>query len=308
MKGLSPALRPARPDDLRPVAEIVRACDDHDLGDPDPIESTLVDLRADWQRPGYEAWVAEEGNERVIAWTGLEVHRLDLARIDPNGGVLPAWRSRGVGAALVERAEARARVIEPQPRLLTTVVVGENPSAIALFEGRGYRRTERSWHMSIELDGPPREPVWPAGLAVRTYRPGSDDRPLYELIATAFADNEGYDSSGRTFEEFEKFALRRDLDPSLYFVVEERARVVGAVLCPQYPGEGWIRQLAVHRDYRGRGLGTALLRHAFGEFYRRDLPRAGLTVDSWNTTGAKRLYEREGMTTRGVMDHYERPL
>jgi mycothiol synthase len=55
--------------------------------------------------------------------------------------------------------------------------------------------------------------------------------------------------------------------------------------------------VAVRRDRRGRGLGTALLHQAFGELYRRGQRRVGLVVDSWNTTGAKQLYEKVGMRT-----------
>jgi mycothiol synthase len=60
-------------------------------------------------------------------------------------------------------------------------------------------------------------------------------------------------------------------------------------------GAGWIGAIGVLRPWRQRGLGLALLRHAFGEFYRRGQPRAGLGVDAQNPTGATRLYERAGM-------------
>ena len=59
-----------------------------------------------------------------------------------------------------------------------------------------------------------------------------------------------------------------------------------------------MRQLAVSRDWRRRGLGTALLRQAMSEFSRRGRRELGLVVDSWNRTGAKELYERAGMIGR----------
>jgi ribosomal protein S18 acetylase RimI-like enzyme len=78
------------------------------------------------------------------------------------------------------------------------------------------------------------------------------------------------------------------------------------VLCPWYPDTGWIRQVAVRADQRGQGLGLALLHHAFGALYERGHREVGLGVDEWNETGAKRLYERAGMTA--VLEHrwYER--
>ena len=47
--------------------------------------------------------------------------------------------------------------------------------------------------------------------------------------------------------------------------------------------------------WRKRGLGLALLRQAFAEFYRHGWTQVGLDVDSESETGATRLYERAGM-------------
>ena len=70
-----------------------------------------------------------------------------------------------------------------------------------------------------------------------------------------------------------------DPGPGLWFLAEADGKLVGAVLCPNYEDEGWIRQLAVARDWRRRGLGTALLRQALGEFHRRGRNRVGLVVE-----------------------------
>jgi ribosomal protein S18 acetylase RimI-like enzyme len=51
----------------------------------------------------------------------------------------------------------------------------------------------------------------------------------------------------------------------------------------------------VRKPWRRRGLGLALLRHAFGELYLRGERKVGLGVDASNPAGATRLYERAGM-------------
>jgi ribosomal protein S18 acetylase RimI-like enzyme len=61
-------------------------------------------------------------------------------------------------------------------------------------------------------------------------------------------------------------------------------------------GGGFVGALAVRKPWRGRGIGMALLRHAFAEFHRRDAPRVSLGVDAYNPSGATRLYERAGMS------------
>jgi ribosomal protein S18 acetylase RimI-like enzyme len=72
------------------------------------------------------------------------------------------------------------------------------------------------------------------------------------------------------------------------------------------PAFGWVEVLGVGRPWRGRGLGLALLRHAFVEFAARGATRVGLGVDAENTTGAVRLYERAGMQPVRRQDVYEK--
>ena len=69
-----------------------------------------------------------------------------------------------------------------------------------------------------------------------------------------------------------------------------------------------MRYLAVRRPWRQHGLGMALLRHSFGEFHRRGARKVGLGVDSENTTGATRLYERAGMHVAQQFDFFEKVL
>ena len=66
--------------------------------------------------------------------------------------------------------------------------------------------------------------------------------------------------------------------------------------------------LAVLRAYRKQGLGLALLRHSFGEFYRRGNRAVGLGVDAQNLTGALRLYEQAGMRVCRKNNTYEKEL
>ena len=97
------------------------------------------------------------------------------------------------------------------------------------------------------------------------------------------------------FTEWRSWAIEQDdFDPSLYFIAWADEQPVGGALCNAGP-PGWVNSLAVAHSWRGRGLGLALLRHAFGEFYRRGLHRAGLAVDSQNLSGATRLYQRAGV-------------
>ena len=87
-------------------------------------------------------------------------------------------------------------------------------------------------------------------------------------------------------------------DRSLWFLAEQDGDLAGIILsrAPENePGLGWIRILGVLPEYRQRGLGQALLKHAFAEFASRGFKAVGLGVDAENPTGAVRVYERAGM-------------
>ena len=58
---------------------------------------------------------------------------------------------------------------------------------------------------------------------------------------------------------------------------------------------GWISLLGVRPQWRGRGLGEALLVQSLNAFRSRGCRRAALNVDVDNTTGALRLYTKVGM-------------
>ena len=85
------------------------------------------------------------------------------------------------------------------------------------------------------------------------------------------------------------------IGPSLWFLAVAGEELVGANLCFAGSIGGYVAQLAVRRDRRGRGLGLALLRHGFAELYRRGERQVWLHVDTENRTGATRLYELAGM-------------
>ena len=58
----------------------------------------------------------------------------------------------------------------------------------------------------------------------------------------------------------------------------------------------------------GKGLGLALMKQTFGEFYKRGIKTVGLGVDAENPTGATRLYQKVGMHPASEHVTYEKEL
>ena len=159
----------------------------------------------------------------------------------------------------------------------------------------------------MDLEGEPQTPRWPGKTTVRACKPGVDERTVYEVWRDAFRDHWGhYEAS---FEDWSRHNMGfPDHDPGLWFLAEEEGEAAGIALCKMNPAYGWVDTLGVRRPWRGRGLGTALLLHAFGEFRRRGAKVVRLGVDSENLSGATRLYERAGMRVVAGTTLYQRDL
>ena len=294
-------IRAPRQDEAQAVTDLVIACDIHDLGAPD---FELDDLLTDWSMPGFDlsrdAVVVEEDGALAAYTVFIRNDYVDVY-------VSPARRDLGLGAKLLDWAERRAVERAGAGALLGQVVNSTNDGARRLLEDRGYRPVRTYWRMSMPLDERPPPPAWPEGVLVRTFDQERDTRAVFALVQDAFADNERH--TAESFEEWQAFMIDREaFEPGLWFIAESKGEIVGCVLCPNYEDEGWVRQLAVSRDWRRRGLGTALLRQAMSEFSRRGRREIGLVVDSWNRTGAKDLYERAGMTVAREHVRYEKTL
>src|SRR6185437_13280540 len=224
------------------------------------------------------------------------VERTDLQAF---ASVLPDARGRGIGPALLAHieqcaSEAMDRFTPDTRVVLQQWIAAANESARRLLERSGYQVVRRMWGMIVELAVEPPAVVWPAGITIRTPVTDADLRATHAAVREAFQDHWGY--AEQPYEDFARANIEVDtFDPSLWFLAMDGDEVAGVMMGEILPDRGWINDLGVRRPWRGRGLGAALLRHAFSELYRRGLHTIALGVDSQSLTGATRLYERAGM-------------
>ncbi|GAC1349499.1 MAG: GNAT family N-acetyltransferase [Ktedonobacteraceae bacterium] len=296
--------------DLEAITNLIIACDIADVGEPD---FTTDDLLSDWQRPNFnlatDAKVIVTPEGQIIGYTDVSYGRKGM-ELNPNTNVHPDYRRQGIENYLLQLSETWARqyFAENQsaiPHVIKTVSATNERRQ--LLEQEGYTAVSHMWRMEIALDKAPPVPVWPEGITMRTFIPGQDEQNLHRVIQEAFQD-----IGGRIYQPFEDWApwafKQHCFDPFLAYIMIDGNEIAGAVLCHIYPNEGWIRQVAVLRPWRGRGLGMQILRLAFGEFYRRSISRVRLDVDTHNATGATRVYERAGMHIVFQLDNYEKKL
>ncbi len=293
--------------DLQAVTDVMRACEVAETG---AAEQTADDLRGDWERARFDlvkdAWVAVAPEGRIAAYAEVWP-RADGAHLDAFGHVHPDYCGRGIGSHLLRLMEAwareHARAAAVARVTLLNIVNHRNEAACGLLESAGYTPVRYYWRLVIDLNPPVPEPRWPEGVTVRTFERGHDDRVVHSAVQEAFADNDGF--VPMAFDEWAGFMMQREtFDPAQWFLAVDGDEVAGVALCPDYPEQGWVRQLAVRKPWRRRGVALALLRHAFTEFRRRGKRRAGLVTDSYNRSGSLKLYEKGGMRVDRQHDGY----
>ncbi len=282
-------------DDVNVIAELLRACDIHDYGEARETEATIRDH---WQPMSLESDV------RVVLTSGGRVvgyadqPNRNAVRLPGYACVHPAHRERSIGSALTSWIEAQAdQRIQNAPEgarvSLQFAAASKNGAAAELLKDRGYEFERGFQRMVIGLAEPLEQPEWPAGVEVRQYVRGPDDRPTWQSVEEAFDDHWG--NVRKSFEEWSHIYDRESFDASLWFLAVEGDEIAGASLCSNRDDMGWVGSLSVRRPWRKRGLAVSLLHHSFAEFYRRGQRKVGLGVDSSSLTGATRVYERAGM-------------
>jgi mycothiol synthase len=292
-------VRPPTEADAAAAAALVRAFETQLAG---IAEMQTADLLDEWRELDLnsQAWLVELDG-RLAGYAALHTKRHTFV----DGYVHPEAFGRGVGSRLVDLAEAEAarRGIS----LLRNGVITADEPARELLEGRGYTVARHFYRMMIELEHPPPTPEWPAGLVVTTFDHAAA-REFHAALEETFADE--WDHDPEAFEDWRERRLEAPgADPTLWFAVKEGNEIAAVLMADaERYGMGWVGAIGVREPWRRRGLGLALLQHAFTELYGRGKQVIGLGVDAENPTGATRLYERAGMHLAWSAALYEKEI
>jgi mycothiol synthase len=300
-------------DDVPEILAVVHASDIAAVGEPDFTSDEIVEiLTGPHHDPTQDSWLALDETGRIVAWAYID---------NPTGGArdtIEVYVFPQVGEAAqahllalgVERIGQRAAVLG-HPRM--TARGGAVPSEthyIGVLQAAGFEFIKRYARMRRDLTGDERPPTPPDGVTIRTLRheDEADLRVFYGIIERAFADIP--DSMSGGFEGYQqKLASMTSVTWDEWWVAEVDG-VPAGVLQSSDQGleqdEGWVKYLAVAKEYRGRGLGQLLLRHAFATYAAKGRVLVGLGVDMTNPTGAYRLYESVGMHAVYEANIYER--
>ncbi len=233
--------------------------------------------------------------------------------------LLPEWRRKGIGRALLRHNERRVRTIAAGhpagPRWLQTFVSEGEAGKQALFEQEGYTPVRYFFEMvRPNLDDIPDAPL-PPGLEVRPVKP-EHLRAIWAADVEAFRDHWG--AGAVTEADYRRWLGGTEYQPEAWKVAWDVAsdQVAGMVLGFIDAGlnvqlgrqRGWTENISVRRPWRKKGVARALIAENLRELKARGMTEAALGVDADNPTGALRVYESIGFRTTKRNAMYRKPL
>src|SRR6185436_11640769 len=214
-------LRRPRDEDAQALVDLMVAIDIEEQGAPD---TEIEDLKADWSQPRFDkskdAWTIT-APDRSFAGYGWVWDRVPHVDLQADLYVHPKHRGIGLEQVLLDRIEERGREHRPDApagaQVTVAVFAMAGTAAAEILERREYERTRTFYRMTIDLVNGYPEPTTPAGIEIRPFRLGVDDREVHATIEDAFAEHFRFHA-----ESHEDWATRRmehpSFDPSLWLV------------------------------------------------------------------------------------------
>lgn len=301
--------RPLRRADVAQCVEVLAAAE---VVDRTGENLDAADVARELDHPGVDLHrdsLAVLDGDRLVAFgvvVGTAQPR-DVHHVRLWGEVHPQWRRRGIGRELLawqlDRGAALHGERHPSRAAQLELWVADHvPGAVAVARDAGLAPVRHWFDMECDLAGEPAEPM-PSPLPLVPYDPALDEAVRVARNG-AFADH--YGSAERGADEWRQyFTGDPAYRPDLSLLALDGEAVAGCLLTYVYPAdtaatgimEAWVGTVGVRREYRGRGVATALLADGLRRFQEAGCARAGLGVDSVNPTGAVGLYERLGFRT-----------
>ena len=237
-----------------------------------------------------------------------------------NGFLVPEWRRKGIGSAMLGWMERRLREIASThpPELEKVFQVNTSQfqqGTAALLNQAGYLPVRHySLMVRPNLEHIPDLPL-PDGVEVRPALP-EHYRRIWQLIVETSLDEWGHNIP--TEEDYQEWLNSPEFQPELWQLAWDTAtnRVIGQVLTfiqhdenKQFNRQrGYTEGIGVSRNWRKRGIASALISRSLLAQKAAGMIESALVVDTENPSGATHLYETCGFQIVKQDTLYRKPM
>ena len=220
------------------------------------------------------------------------------------GLILPGWRGKGIGSAMLQYNENHLQMIAKQhpsaaAKFFRMGAAENEREATALFGRFGYQ-PERYFYDMVRPMGDPLPAVpMPIGLEIRSVTDLHLPK-IFTAMDEAFRDHWGH--TPLTENHIQGWMNHPTFNPNLWKVAWDGEQVAGMVgnFIDVLENEannrkrGWTEDIWVRRPWRRQGLARALLVESILMFEKMAMRETALGVDTANPLGALKLYESVG--------------
>ena len=318
------AVRPyAGPGDLPAIVEVVNAENEADgVAERDTVEGMAAWLGS--PSPQYDPSrdvVVASLDGRIVAVAGqewIDTRDGELREYRLWGAVHPDARRQGIGTALLEDNERRARVLAQAHPADRRPVFGSwaglgRPGSV-LLERSGYEIAR--WFFDMvrpDLADIPDDPPLPVGLELR---PATAEQTVAIWRANREAFRDHWGGSDESEAAMRRYFGGPDVDLSLWLIVWDGDQIAGGILNMIHPDEnealglrrGWLDSVFTRRTWRRRGVARALIVRSLRLLRERGMTSAALGVDADNANGALGLYESAGFAVDDRFAAWRKPM
>jgi ribosomal protein S18 acetylase RimI-like enzyme len=311
-------IRPLITDDIPAVADVINAAY---VADSVPMQISMEEVHVMVQNPHVDpmldARVAVVGDE-IVGYCVVTHRPSDVRQNNATvGGVVAApYREQGIGSELfqwgLDRAADKLGAVDQElPRHIRAFAYDWQDGPKSLFGTYGLNAVRYYDEMIKTLQGPTGTQTEGFDIVVFDERRSEAAR---ESLNAGFEDHWGSTPIGEaTWQHWlQETTTRLDLS---YLAVADDA-VIGVLISAFYAGEeamhgrreGWIESLSTNREWRNRGVASALIATACNTYIDEGLTHAALGVDTENPTGAAGLYRRAGFVSERILVEYQREV
>ncbi len=215
----------------------------------------------------------------------------------------PLWRGRGIGRALIDWQDGRARQLITQdgrdlPVSIESRVVAHLTERRRLLAAAGFSPNRtldylvRTTETVTAAEDVARAKLAAAGVSLIPFDPA-----IGEDVRTVFNRSRSLSLGGRLIPADDFSRICREVDPRISHVAvaDEEKIVVGFLLArieQREAPESWIEFLAIERGWRGQGIADALMARHLADCLAANITLTGTTIDSKMNDKSRSWLER----------------
>ena len=284
-------IRPFHWDDLYSLVNVINMAEITDgITDLKTLDSLYAELTAPDVVPERDCMVATNSFGRLLGYSKFRLG-IRSGRAWADGAVHPHYRENGIGYWLIQASDFQLKRRQDEVFYGDSVYVQRDMLEVsdkgcALLDRSGYHVVRYILRLSIALDSDLPSPRDVNGFHLVQLDTKKHAKEAFATQQASYAHQ--WEAPQLSYSAWESYYLNAD-DAIWWLVVDKTINkvagvVMGRPLSEEQPEIGFVDVLGIRPEYRGQGLGVALLSQCLQAFVERGMLSAQIEYDTESAT------------------------